>query len=145
MLAFPPDATFVVQIVSFFVLLFVLNRLLFRPYMEVLEQRSERSEGTLRAAAGDRRRAEEIKAQLEGEMARARAEAGKRAEALRRQARAEQQAILEEAEREAAERLARLREGIERARGEAAAQLQSEARGLASRVVEVLLGERAAS
>src|SRR5881396_676128 len=50
MLTFPPDLSFVIQIVSFCVLWFGLKRLVFDPFLHVLEVREARTSGTVRAA-----------------------------------------------------------------------------------------------
>jgi hypothetical protein len=58
MLTFPPDISFVVQIVSFLVLWFGLKRLLFDPALHVLEERERRTVGARDAADGLRKAAE---------------------------------------------------------------------------------------
>jgi F0F1-type ATP synthase membrane subunit b/b' len=51
MIAFPPDITFVIQIISFFVLWFGLKRLLFDPVLQVVDERKARTVGVREEAA----------------------------------------------------------------------------------------------
>ncbi len=139
MLSFPPDATFVVQFVSFFVLLALLNRWLFAPFLALLDERHRRSEGALEAAESDRSRAEQIQEQIESELTAARVEATTRAEEVRRAAREEERRIFAAAEAQAAARLEELRGEIARERGEAERILRADCERLASQMVGVLL------
>jgi len=139
MLAFPPDFTFVIQLVSFFVLLFVLNRLLFTPFMELLTERERRTEGAAREAAEERLEVDALAQRLEVELAAARAEANAEAERIRREARAEESSMFEQANEEAAKRLAALRANIDREREQAGATLRREADALAGQMVEAVL------
>jgi len=139
MLSFPPDATFVVQFVSFFVLLALLNRWLFTPFLALLDERRRRSEGALEAAESDRTRAEQIRLQIESELAAARAEATARAEEIRRAAREEERRIFATAEAQATARLEELRREIAHERREAEQALRVDCERLASQMVGVLL------
>lgn len=139
MLSFPPDATFVVQFVSFFVLLALLNRWLFTPFLALLDERRRRSEGALEAAETDRARAEQIRLQIESEVAAARAAATARAEEVRRAAREEERRIFATAEAQAAARLEELRREIVHERREAEQALRVDCKRLASLMVGMLL------
>ncbi|RMF25621.1 MAG: hypothetical protein D6760_00525 [Deltaproteobacteria bacterium] len=139
MLSFPPDATFVVQFVSFFVLLALLNRWLFVPFLDLLEERRRRTQGALETAEADRGRAEEIRLQIENELAATRSEATGRAEEVRRRARDEEREIFAAAESQADARLEELRRAIARERAEAEQSLRAEAERLAERMVGILL------
>jgi len=145
MLAFPPDFTFVIQLASFFVLLVVLNRLLFQPFGEVLAERQRRTTGASSSAEEDRSEAEKLKAKFEGALAEARLEASSQAEALRREAREAEVAIFEQAKAAAAVQLAQLREEIAKERLDAQAQLRVSADELAKQMVRAILGEVAGS
>jgi F-type H+-transporting ATPase subunit b len=139
MLAFPPDFTFVIQLVSFFVLLAVLNWLLFRPFMALLAEREQRTEGAARDAAEEREEVDVLAHRLEAELAAARAEANAEAERIRREARAEEATMFKRANAEAAARLAELRAHIDKEREQAGATLRREADTLAGRMVDAVL------
>jgi F-type H+-transporting ATPase subunit b len=76
--------TFVLNLINFAILLFVLNRVLYRPVIRVMEGRRARLAGQLKQAESRRHQAEELKAKREAELARARAEARESVEAARR-------------------------------------------------------------
>jgi F-type H+-transporting ATPase subunit b len=140
MLVFPPDITLVIQFLGFFALLWVLNRLLFLPFGQLLDERAAHTIGATAAAERLRADAEEIRCKLAAELAEARTKAGEEAEVVRRRTRADEAAIFERAKGEASTRLAELRQGIEQERAAAASALRSEAAGLARGMVDAVLG-----
>lgn len=145
MLAFPPDFTFVIQLASFFVLLVVLNRLLFQPFGEVLAERQRRTAGAESSAEDDRNEAEKLKQTFESALAEARLEASSQAEALRRETRDGEAEIFDQAKIAASARLEQLREEIAKERRDAEAQLRNSAEELARQMVRAILGEAAGS
>ena len=78
MLDFPPDFTFVVQFVGFFVLMAILNKLLFAPFIEVINERENRTEGASAHAVEEQEEAQTLKQKIDAEMAEARSEAASR-------------------------------------------------------------------
>jgi F0F1-type ATP synthase membrane subunit b/b' len=140
MLVFPPDFTLVIQLLSFFALFFILNKLLFAPFAELLAERESRTGGAEEAAEESLAAAGRMKADIEAQVAEARVAALADAEKLRRTTRDEETAIFESAKSEATAELARLREGIGRERETAAQTLRSEAQALADRMVAAVLG-----
>ena len=145
MLDFPPDITFVIQFVLFFVLFFSLDRLLFKPFADVLSRRDERTVGASLAAEGDQQAARDLKTQIDDAMAAARAEAQVQAEAIRRDARAEEAALYERAKSEAASRLATIDASIQSECSAARASLERDAGALAEQMARVVLGQQAQS
>jgi F-type H+-transporting ATPase subunit b len=140
MLAFPPDFTFLIQFLSFFLLLFVLNRLLFRPFAQLLSEREKRTQGDAESAADDRRRAAELEADIERELAAARVAAMAEAEDLRRRARAQEKRIFEQASQRASRRLAEIRAGVEAEKESVLARLRGETAALAEAMVSAVIG-----
>jgi len=140
MLAFPPDFTFLIELASFFVLLFFLSRLLFRPYMDLLIERENRSTGDQEFARSEMVEAEELKRRIEAELAEARAQVREEVEGIRRRTKEEQTRLFEDARREAAERLAGLRDEIAQARRLASSALRDDTRRVAEQMVEAVLG-----
>ncbi len=145
MLAFPPDFTFLIQLASFFVLLLVLNRLLFQPFGEVLAERQRRTAGAASSAEDDRSEADELKATFENALAEARLEASSQAEALRRETRDGEVEIFNQAKAAATARLEQLRGEIDNERQQAETQLRGSAEELARQMVRAVLGEAAGS
>lgn len=140
MLAFPPDFTFVIQVASFFLLAYLLNKLLFEPFQELLAERDQRTTGDASEAAGDQAEAEALRVRIEGEMAEARARTMSEVEVIRRETRQEEARLFEEVKGRAAEKLEGLRADIDRERAAAAASLQEEAKGLAASMTGAVLG-----
>ena len=147
MLAFPPDFTFVIQLVSFFVLLFVLNRLLFAPFGELLAERSRCTDGVREQASKDQADAAAIARAITKGLEEARSIALAEADVIRRETRERELEILSRAKAEASGHLSQLREGIAQERDRAKCALRDEAKTLAHAMVEAVLkpqGARAA-
>jgi F-type H+-transporting ATPase subunit b len=141
MLDFPPDFTFVIQLVGFFVLMAILNKLLFAPFIEVINEREARTEGAAAHAVEGQDEANTLKAKIDAEMAEARREAATIADSIRRDGRAKEAEIYERGKLEAASKLAELRAGIESERVSAETELRDSAKALAASMVESILGD----
>jgi F-type H+-transporting ATPase subunit b len=139
MLAFPPDYTFLVQLGSFFVLLYLMNRLVFAPFAALLNERDERTAGDQEAARADREEADAMAARIEAQLAETRASAHAEVETLRRSTRAEEARIFASARDEAAARLSELRASLDAAKRDAMTSLRDDAQDLAARMVSVVL------
>jgi len=140
MLVFPPDFTLVIQLVSFFVLLAILNRWLFAPFGLLLVERTAHTVGATEEAATATARADELRIELDADMAKARTSASEHADSIRREARAREAEIFEAAKQDAASRLADLRAGVEKERSDAQAALRDEATALSGQMVDAVLG-----
>ncbi len=145
MLAFPPDFTFLIELGSFFVLLFFLNRLLFRPYMDLLDERERRSSGDRDLARAQVAEAEQLKAHIEGELAKGRALVREEVDRIRRRTKEEESRLFEDARMQAAERLKTLRTEIDQAKKQAARTLGDDTRRMAEQMVDAILGVGEAS
>ena len=108
-----PDYTFLIQLASFFVLLFFLGRYLFGPFQALLLEREARTTGDSGLAESYQAEAEATGQRLESEMAKARAAAMSEAEKIRTADRAQEALILGEASAEAGRRLAEIRAEVE--------------------------------
>jgi F-type H+-transporting ATPase subunit b len=143
MLTFPPDFSFVVQIVSFFILWLGLKRLAFDPFVALLEAREARTVGARQEAQRLTAAAQESEAEYEQRVHAARLVAAADVDATRGATESEERRLLEAARTEAGARLAELRETLARQREAARASLAGEARGLADRIVEQVIGRNA--
>lgn len=141
MLTLPPDITFVIQLGSFFVLLLVLSRLLFAPFLEVLAERAERTSGDIAKAAASRAEVESLSAKVDAELSKARSAANAEVDALRAKTREEAAKMFEAAHSEAASRLVELRQQVAAATREARAGLASDAKTLADAMVAAVMGK----
>lgn len=143
MLTFPPDFTFVVQLGTYFVLLLILARLVFTPFLELLDERAARTAGDVATAAEQRSEVETLSASIDADLAKAKAAALSEVEAARRASREEARELLEHARSEASERLAELRSELAASAATARTGLASEASALAEQMVAAVLGSGA--
>ena len=137
---FELQAPFIIQLVSFFVLAYLLNRLLFEPFGRLLEEREQRTAGDQDLAASGREEAQRMNERYEQELKASRAQAQVAAEEVRSQARVDEAAILEKAREEAASNLAVLRKEVWQSRDEARSSLKSQSEEMANEMVKAVLG-----
>jgi F-type H+-transporting ATPase subunit b len=140
MLELPPDYTFLVQFVTFGVLVFVLSKLLFAPFLEVLAEREARTIGDVEQAAATRAEVEALSARVDAELAKARAAAKAEVDAVRARTREEASQLFQSAQHEAATRLTELRNEVATATREARGALANDARALADAMVAAVIG-----
>jgi len=140
MLTFPPDYTFVVQIVLFLILWAGLKRLIFDPVVAMLDAREARTTGAKAAAAQMRSSTEVSAAEYEQKVQEARRQAAGDASVVRSGTAAEEQRVLDAAREEATKQLAVLRENLARQADAARPSLDGEAQQLAARMVERIAG-----
>jgi F-type H+-transporting ATPase subunit b len=143
MLDFPPDWTFVLQFFGFFALLVVLDRLLFRPFVAVLDQRDANTHGAVEEADADRASANALRDRFDFEIAEAKAAAHRQAETIRRETQAQEAAIFEQAKTEVGAHLDALRAELERQSSSARESLRAEAGNLANAMVAAVLARKA--
>lgn len=138
------DITFVVQIISFLVLWVGLKHLLFDPFLQVLEQRDARTAGVGREAAATRTRADAAAAEYERRMQEVRQALAADAEAARAATQTAEREVLSAAHAHAGTRLAQLRDSLQRQTTAVRPALAGEARELATRMMERVVGRRLA-
>lgn len=135
-----PDYTFFVQIVLFFVLWAGLKKLLFDPFVAMLEAREARTSGAKAAAAQTRSATEVSAAEYEHKLQDARQQAARDAGVVRTATSAEEQRVLEAVREESTRQLAVLRDNLARQAEAARPTLDGEAQQLATRMVERIAG-----
>jgi len=145
MLTLPPDFTFLIQFGTFGVLVLVLSRLLFAPFLEVLAERAARTVGDVEKAAATRAEVEALSARVDAELAKARAEANAEVDAVKRRTREEASQLFQDAQNDAASRLSELREQVAVATREARGTLAMDARTLADAMVAAVISGGGAS
>jgi F-type H+-transporting ATPase subunit b len=136
----PPDFTFFIQLVSFFILLMLLSRILFAPFLELLDERAARGAGDVAAATASRAEVEVMSARVDADLAKARAQASAEVDAVRKQTREEAAKLFETAQSEAAGRLSELRKQVAAATEDARRALASDARSIADAMVAAVVG-----
>ncbi|HXG51903.1 MAG TPA: hypothetical protein VNN77_10900 [candidate division Zixibacteria bacterium] len=133
------DQSIIYQILLFLLLWVVLSRLLFRPYLHVLEERERRTSGTEQEANRLAGEAARLKGEYEERIAQAQAAGAAARDAVVQEGREQRERIIAEARREAAATLERIRrelhEQMQRERAIAAAEADLVAREMASKVL----------
>lgn len=108
------DYTVVVQIIAFLILWYLLTRLLFRPFLDLLEERERRTEGVKAEADSFMAEAERLRAEYENRIGRARDEASALKEKIYQEALKTRENLLAQAREEAAQHFQRVREEIQK-------------------------------
>ncbi len=133
------DLSVVYQIVFFLVLWFVLSKVLFRPYLKLLEERENKTAGALHDTADLEREGARLKAQYEERIAQAQAAGGAVKESVLQEARQRREQVLSQARQEATATLELARRGVaSQVAGErqlAAAEAATVARQMASKIL----------
>lgn len=134
------NATLIIQLINFLLLMFLLNRLLFRPMVRVLDERRERTQGRRERATEVDAEADAIWEKYQKSLHDARLEADRARSELVRRADAERQKLLDQASAQAEETVAQIRARV-RAEAESARKaLGEEAERLAGAVAQKILG-----
>ena len=134
------DASVLVHIGVFLVLLVVLKPLIFDPMLALFEERERRTLGTKGSAKALDDESERARVEVETKMSAARAEGNEKRNALRAQAAKEEAEILAKAREEAEALTASGRKANSEARSSAQAALEAQAQELASLVASRALG-----
>lgn len=134
------NATLIVQLVNFLLLMFLLDRLLFRPMARVLDERRQRTEGRRQRAAQVSAEAESIWAEYQQRIQEAKAEADAARTRLIRDGEAERQKILDAAAEQADKTVAEIRARVRAEAEEARRALRAEAQVIAGQMAQRILG-----
>ena len=133
------DLSVVYQIVLFLVLWFVLSKVLFRPYLKLLEEREGKTAGARNETADLESAGARLKAQYEERIAQAQAGGGAAKESIVQAARQRREQVLNQARQEATAILERVRREVaSQVAGErqlAAAEAATVARQMASKIL----------
>ena len=136
------DASFLVQIVLFVVLLAILKPLLFDPMLKLFEEREKRIEGTRREAAKEDKRSAEALAKYEAVLAKAREAGNAESAAIRGEGTKKENALLAGVRTQVAATLEEGRGGIASAKRDARARLGADAQMLGRDIASRVLGRQ---
>jgi F-type H+-transporting ATPase subunit b len=136
--------TVLVQIIAFLALWFLLSKLLFRPFIALLEERENRSEGLKAAAASLVAEGERLRAEYESAIAKANEEGAAVKETILREARQTRERLLAESRAQAAERMSAVREEIQKEMRKGREQAVQEATAIARQMAEKILERKIA-
>jgi F-type H+-transporting ATPase subunit b len=135
-----PDGTIVVHIAIIITMVFVLNKLLFKPINTILEERESRTRGRSGEARETIRRVEESLANYENSLRKARAEGYKFLEQKQVEASGERQQKISLVRQEVEQQIEEQKGVIHAQADEARATLESEAARIASGISSQILG-----
>lgn len=138
------DWTLLLQFFNFVVLLFIMNKFLYRPLRAIMTQRQEKIVGG-HAKARDLESEIEAKMQTyQDQLSAAKAEAANERVKLRKVAHQQESEITGAARQEAAARVQSIREQVEKEAAEAGQTLKGETEALAGQIAAKVLGRELA-
>lgn len=138
------DYSVLVQVVAFLFLWFLLTRLLFRPFLGLLQERERRTEGVKAESASMMAEAERLRAQYEAGIAKANDDGRAVKESLVREARQAREQLLAQAREEASRMLEAVRDEVQRELQRGREQAAREAEVIARQMAEKILGRKVA-
>ena len=136
------DFSVVWQILLFLGLWLIVSRVLFRPYMTLLEEREQKTTGADDSAYHLEHEAERLRAQYEGAITEATAAGNATKEAIVQQARQQREALLSSAREQAAGILERVRQEVQRQLAQERELAIREAHAVAHDMASKILGRR---
>lgn len=138
------NITLLMQVIGFFVLLFVLNGLLYKPVLSILEQRKERIDGSKKEAERLQKDVSDKADAYEKKLNDARAKAqGKRLK-TRQEGVEKERLILDGARKEAQENLSNAKTRLEQEIKSIMAGLKHEGAAISREIAEKIIGRKAA-
>ena len=135
-----PNFTLVIQLVTFLVLMVILDRILFKPMLRLFNERKARTEGRRAAAAKATEKAEGIWDDYQGELAKVKAESDSSRMEVIREAEAKRQQITDVAMAEADKTVAGIRAKVSAETDAARGVLKAEVEALAKVMAEKIIG-----
>jgi F-type H+-transporting ATPase subunit b len=136
------DISVLYQIIIFVLLWLILSRVLFRPYLELLDERERRTTGARHDSDELEREGARLKAEYEEKIAQARAAGTAAKDAIVQQGRQERERLLQQAREEAALTLESARREVQRQLARERGLLATEVAEVARDMVGKILGRR---
>jgi F-type H+-transporting ATPase subunit b len=136
------DYSIVYQIVLFVVLWLILNKLLFQPYLRLLEEREHQTTGAQHDSVDLENEGAKLKAQFDEKMAQGQADGYAAKEAINQDARQQREKILGQARDEAARSLEQIRLEITAAMEQEKRLAATEVSAVAADMVNKVLGRK---
>jgi F-type H+-transporting ATPase subunit b len=138
------DLSILYQIILFVALWLILNKILFQPYLQLLEERERRTIGAEHDSADLEHEGARLRAQYEEKIAQAQTAAYAAKDTILQEARQQREKILGQARAAAASKLEQTRREINRALEKEKALAASEAATVAGEMVSKVLGRKVA-
>ena len=138
------DWTLILQFFNFFVLMFVLNKLLYRPLLDIMAQRREKIEGGKAKARELEAEVDEKMQKYQEQLSAAKSGASQERAELRKAAQLQEAEITGAAQEKAVTRIKSIREQVGKEAAEASQVLNDEAKALAGQIAAKVLGRELA-
>lgn len=138
------DGTLFVQFALFLIMLFILSRLVFRPYLKLRDERHKGIEGAREAAVGMQERARAVNAEYDANLMRARQRGAEERQRLRSEAAGYERQVLGAARDESQKALDAARGKITADAKAARDKLAAESTVMARQIVTKILGREVA-
>ncbi len=139
------NQTLILQIIGFFLLLYILNKLLYRPLQDILEERERRISGTLGEASDIEEEVRKGLIEYERRIKEAASLGHEERNRLRQEGLKKEQEILEQARAKASKELERVKKDIEKGKEQALGELRNEAKAMSKNIAEKILGRTVAA
>jgi F-type H+-transporting ATPase subunit b len=136
------NSTLFFQIVNFLLLIWILNKLMFRPFLDLVERRKEETEGTRKKAEDIMDRAESVKGTYNANMSEAASEAAALSDSQKKAGREEGERIMGEARSSSAAYLDNARQELRTGLDQVRKQLAGQSAELAGEIAKKILGRK---
>jgi F-type H+-transporting ATPase subunit b len=131
---------FFVQLANFVLLLIILNKILYRPLLQLFKERDDNTRGALESAKTMNREKDGVLDKIDAKLSEARGKARTTFEELRNDGLESQRSALESAQHDAVEINRKAKSDLEAATEKARASLKSDIKTFAKQIVEKLVG-----
>ncbi len=136
------DLTLLYQMIGFVVLLFIMNTLLYKPLLKILNEREERIEGTLKSASKAGKEVDEGLKEYEKRLKDAAVKGIEARNKLRQEGVEREKELIEAAREKAAGELAVIKREIEKNKREALIGLKAETKTISQNIAEKILDRK---
>ncbi len=133
------NQTLLFQMIGFFALLFILNRLLYKPLLKVLKEREERIDGSLKAAAKSDKDVEEGLSSYEKKIKEAALKGTEAKNKIKQEGLEREKEVIEAARASAAVELGKMQTELEKSKRAALESLKGEAGSISRNIAEKIL------
>ena len=136
------DQSIIYQVVLFVVLWLILNKLLFQPYLRLLEEREHKTTGAQHDSVGLEHEGAKLKARFDEKMAQGQAAGYAAKEAINQDARQQREKILGQARDDASRTLEQVRQEVATAMEQEKQLAAAEVSAVAADMVNKVLGRK---
>jgi F-type H+-transporting ATPase subunit b len=134
------NSTLFIQIVNFLLLIWILNKLMFRPFLDLVERRKEETQGTRKKAEDIMDRAESVKGTYNASMSEAASEVAVLSDSQKKAGREEGERITGEARSSSAAYLDNARQELRAGLDQVRKELAGQSADLAGEIARKILG-----